>query len=112
MSVDWSGFAVPKTPPLRSTSYRKWISRQPCAACGRLGFSHAHHESDPGGRGVAIKASDEDMLPLCPECHHRRHQMGYETFWQGRSPARLKQNMKILYERREHAPHDEEVFSG
>jgi hypothetical protein len=40
----------------------------------------AHHESIMG-RGMGLKASDHEVVPLCMECHKRRHDMGKITFW-------------------------------
>ena len=64
----------------------RWLRAQPCAACGRIGPSHAHHPRH--GVGLALKAPDSDAIPLCASdprtgrlgCHdalHRRHGL----FW-------------------------------
>lgn len=100
--VDWQGFAVPKDPPQRNPEYRTWISTMPCSQCGKKteGGNHPHHEAEKGGRGCGIKASDNDILPLCAHCHHLRHAIGAKSFWKDRDLAVIKNNYRLLFQYR------------
>lgn len=62
----------------RSKQYLDFIRKQPCLVCG-VNPSQAHHESLTG-RGVGIKCSDFETIPLCPDCHRLRHTLGKASF--------------------------------
>lgn len=55
--------AAPKSEPIRSESYRRWVATLPCMACKIEGYSQAAHPCQ--GRGLGQKASDLDCFPLC-----------------------------------------------
>ena len=64
--------------PYRSEKYKAWIRKQPCASCGRPPQHypiHAHHEP-LGKNSVGGKPPDTHLLPLCYECHAKRHNQG------------------------------------
>ena len=65
----------------RNPKYLDFVRSHPCLICGK--DSVAHHESatglSPGAMGK--KCSDLLAIPLCPECHQKRHDEGYITFW-------------------------------
>ena len=81
-------FKTPKPDPKHITpedkDYKGFIRLKPCCVCVRP--SIAHHEQI-SGRGIGIKASDYEILPLCfstpgfEGCHERRHRIGKYTFW-------------------------------
>lgn len=48
------------------------VKQLPCAICGTPGPNDAHHCQS--GRFGKAKASDFDVIPLCPPCH--RHEYG------------------------------------
>lgn len=52
----------------------------PCVSCGQSPTkerpTEAHHEPPVARGGV-----DADCVPLCPDCHTRRHTVGEVTFW-------------------------------
>ena len=77
--TDWSGFACPKTQTYRSKKCCEWFRGLPCHICG--GKARHHHETVTG-RGIGIKGPDDEAVPLCDECHRRRHDMGRESFWE------------------------------
>ncbi len=52
-----------KTPTFRSESYRRFVSQQPCFACGIEGYSQAAHANV--GKGLGMKVSDLNTFPLC-----------------------------------------------
>jgi hypothetical protein len=59
--------SVPKTPPKRSETYRRWVATLACAHCKKAGPSQCAHADE--GKGMALKADDETCFPLCPACH-------------------------------------------
>jgi hypothetical protein len=67
--------------PARDESYKAFIRRQPCCACGRMPAEAAHTGID-GGMGQ--KASDYSCVPLCFNCHtggsRSYHRIGIRAF--------------------------------
>lgn len=54
--------------------YKAWIRKQPCICCGTRRYVEAAHV---GTRGLGMKCSDYETIPLCswhhvqgPEAHH------------------------------------------
>jgi hypothetical protein len=75
---------TPLTKPirLRDRDHLKFVSTQPCLACGRSP-SDAHHLKFAQGRALGRKVSDEFTVPLCRAHHRELHQRGDErTWWQ------------------------------
>jgi hypothetical protein len=72
----------PLTKPirLRDRDHLKFVSTQPCLACGRSP-SDAHHLKFAQGRALARKVSDEFTVPLCRAHHRELHQRGDERIW-------------------------------
>jgi hypothetical protein len=67
---------------LRDRDHLKFVSTQPCLACGRSP-SDAHHLKFAQQRALARKVSDEFTVPLCRTHHRELHQRGDEfTWWQ------------------------------
>ena len=56
---------IPKTKPVRSESYRRWVSSLPCAHCGKPGPSQCAH-SDLS-KGMSMKSSDDTCFPACAD---------------------------------------------
>jgi hypothetical protein len=78
---------TPLTKPvrLRDRDHLKFVSTQPCLACGRSP-SDAHHLKFAQGRALGRKVSDEFTVPLCRAHHRELHQRGDErTWWQQRN---------------------------
>lgn len=70
---------MPKKKTKRDPKYLAYIRTLPCCVCGvRMGIV-AHHESILG-KGVGLKCSDYETLPLCRDCHHDRHFKGFGWF--------------------------------
>ena len=59
----------------RNKEYLKWIAGLGCIICQAPAV--AHHQ---GKRGMGIKASDFDTIPLCHIHHQEIHQHGSKTF--------------------------------
>jgi hypothetical protein len=68
----------PKPQRIEDKKYLAWIRKKPCVICARKAV--AHHEQITG-RGIGIKASDYETIPLCNVCHRRRHDRGKLCFW-------------------------------
>ena len=86
LDIENEDLAYPKPFTYQNEAYKGWIRMQPCAKCGMVGFSVAHHERGLGGGGVGMKPPDYYCVPLCNNCHYERHTTGYLTFWEGYSP--------------------------
>ena len=76
----------PKHKTHRDEDYKAFIRNKPCIICARKAV--AHHEAVTN-RGIGIKCSDYETLPLCEVCHEARHRLGRDTFWQGYNIERL-----------------------
>jgi hypothetical protein len=71
---------IGKTLRLRDRDHLKFVSAQPCLACGRSP-SDAHHLKFAQGRALGRKVSDEFTVPLCRTHHRELHQRGNERSW-------------------------------
>jgi hypothetical protein len=65
---------------LRDRGHLKFVSTQPCLACGRSP-SDAHHLKFTQQRALGRKVSDEFTVPLCRAHHRELHQRGDERMW-------------------------------
>lgn len=65
---------------LRDRDHLKFVSAQPCLACGRSP-SDAHHLKFAQQRALGRKVSDEFTVPLCRTHHRELHQRGDELKW-------------------------------
>ena len=80
---------------LRDRDHLKFVSAQPCLACGRSP-SDAHHLRFAQARAMGRKVSDEFTVPLCRTHHRELHQGGDElTWWQQLNvePLRIAQKL-------------------
>lgn len=65
---------VPKLNYARDEGYRRLVAQLACAHCGKAGPSQVAH-ADSAGKGMALKPSDYEVMPLCaptpgrPGCH-------------------------------------------
>ncbi|RJT12818.1 DUF968 domain-containing protein [Rahnella inusitata] len=62
----------PKRRRYENTKYTQWVKRQPCCACGN-GSDDPHHIAGNGFGGMATKAHDLFVIPLCRRCHDSLH---------------------------------------
>lgn len=53
----------PKSRPVRSESYRRWVASLPCAICGAEGWTQAAHGNM--GKGLGLKVCDLQLFPAC-----------------------------------------------
>jgi len=56
----------PRKGRVHDEEYLAWIRKQPCICCGTRRYVEAAHV---GMRGLGMKCSDYEALPLCP-AHH------------------------------------------
>ena len=63
---------IPKRRRYENSKYTQWIKRQPCCACGN-GSDDPHHITGNGFGGMATKAHDLFVIPLCRRCHDSLH---------------------------------------
>lgn len=76
--IDPGDLAFAKEKAIRSPKYLRAVASLPCCCCGREGASQAAHINR--GKGMAIKASDNQTFPLCSlgpmieGCHARYDQ--------------------------------------
>jgi ERF superfamily protein/uncharacterized protein DUF968 len=71
---------IGKTLRLRDRDHLKFVSAQPCMACGRSP-SDAHHLKFAQERALSRKVSDEFTVPLCRTHHRELHRCGDERIW-------------------------------
>ena len=64
----------------RDPDHLKFVSTQPCLACGRHP-SDAHHLKFAQQRAMGRKVSDEYTVPLCRVHHRELHRRGDERIW-------------------------------
>jgi hypothetical protein len=65
---------------MRDRNHLRFVSTQPCLACGRTP-SDAHHLRFAEQRALGRKVSDEFTVPLCRLHHRELHRRGDELGW-------------------------------
>jgi hypothetical protein len=75
-----SGMTLSKPLRRRNRNHLKFVSTQPCLACGRQP-SDAHHVRFAQQRAMGRKVSDEYTVPLCRVHHRDVHRRGDERIW-------------------------------
>jgi DNA recombination protein Rad52 len=78
--VDKSLLTIAEPKRIRCKEHLRYVASQACLVCGRSP-SHAHHVRYAQARGVALKVSDEFVVPLCAIHHHQIHTTGKEEEW-------------------------------
>lgn len=63
---------------VRDDKYLAFIRTETCIACWEYGCI-PHHENLTG-KGMGIKCSDLETIPLCYKCHDERHMLGKKSF--------------------------------
>lgn len=53
----------------------------------------AHHENEEMKGVMGGKVGDNQSIPLCHECHSRRHNKGRKAFWGERKPLELAEKL-------------------
>lgn len=64
----------------RSKKHLDYVRRLDCMICKTNYSVQAHHLLKPwkGQRGMGMKSSDYNVVPLCHTCHRELHDMGDE----------------------------------
>lgn len=77
------------------------IKSLPCACCGKIGPSSAHHLR--AGMGTAQRNDDWITIPLCHDCHQGKHgvhgDQAYMRTWKKTELSMLAWALKTLYGR-------------
>lgn len=79
----------------RSQAHSAFIRSFACCNCGSTVNIQAAHVRMGSGAGIGQKPDDFRMVPLCggglgcDGCHQLQHQVGEETFWNGRDVEAL-----------------------
>lgn len=69
-----------KSPRFRSRTYLAHVASLRCVVCGTSPVQ-AHHLLRTPEKGMAMKAGDDQVIPLCPMCHRNLHLDGNEGRW-------------------------------
>lgn len=64
---------------MKNKEYLIFVSSLPCICTGKYGESTSHHLMKEVKRGLAMKSSDEHVLPLHYTEHDALHRHGNET---------------------------------
>jgi DNA recombination protein Rad52 len=78
--IDKSVLTIGEPKRIRCKQHLKYVASKPCVICGRSP-SQAHHVRFAQARGVALKVSDEFVVPLCAVHHRENHTTGDERRW-------------------------------
>ena len=80
--IDYSKFALAKSPPIRSPKHLAYVRTFPCCVCGTDDTIEAHHLTHvKGNGGMSLKNDDKYTVPLCRENHFLLHWTGERTYW-------------------------------
>jgi len=82
--IEKSALAIPEPRRLRDKAHVRFVSQQPCLACGRRP-ADAHHLRFAQSPALGRKVSDEFTVPLCRVHHRELHRCGDEAEWWSRS---------------------------
>ena len=80
MGVDKASLKFSVTRRVRDKDHLRHVAALPCLICEQLP-SHAHHVTFAQSRGLALKVSDEFVVPLCAIHHNELHRAGAEELW-------------------------------
>ena len=69
----------------------------PCLVCEQIP-SHAHHLTFAQPRGLALKVSDEFVVPLCALHHNELHRSGCEELWWKRTGLDPRNAARTLWD--------------
>ena len=78
--IDKASLVVATPRRIRDKAHLRSVGTLPCLVC-RQTPSHPHHLTFAQPRGLALKVSDEFVVPLCAEHHNDLHRLHPETAW-------------------------------
>jgi hypothetical protein len=86
--------AQPKPKTVRDPQYLEWLRRRPCVFCKAPPPSEASHH---GKRGMGLKPSDHEALPLCRVHHQRWHDKGSpHPIWDDLPRDEKRERLRLL----------------
>ena len=98
--IDKSTLEIGTERRLRDKTHLRYVATKPCLVCGRQPC-HAHHLTFAQQRGLAMKVSDEFVVPLCAVHHDELHRSGSErSWWHGRGTDPLSAAAELWDESR------------
>jgi len=65
---------------IRDKKHLAFIRTLPCFKCWKKPSDPAHISTKNDG-GMAIKATDKNVIPLCRVCHQEQHRIGFKAFF-------------------------------
>ncbi len=63
----------------RDSAYRAFVTGKPCIVHGSPGEAH-HYGDMTDGRGTGHKATDQNLVPVCQQCHREVEKVGRARF--------------------------------
>ena len=80
--IDYTKFALAKTPPTRSPKHLAFVRTFPCCVCGTDDTIQAHHLTHvKGNGGMSLNNDDKYTVSLCSLDHNLLHWMGERSYW-------------------------------
>ena len=78
--IDKACLAIATVRRQRDKAHLRQVGSLPCVVCKSVP-SHPHHLTFAQARGLALKVSDEYVVPLCVEHHNDLHRSAAERLW-------------------------------
>lgn len=64
---------------MKNRHYLDWVKTLPCCACGDPTTVDPHHRIG-NKKGMSLRSSDFQTMPLCRKHHDELHNHGHQTF--------------------------------
>jgi len=97
--IDKAALAIRTARRMRDKDHLRHVASLPCLVCQAVP-SHPHHLTFAQPRGLALKVSDEFVVPLCVEHHNDVHRGGSEQGWWKRLGIEALPIARELWQRR------------
>ena len=109
--IDKAALAIRTARRFRDKAHLRHVATLPCLIC-QTTPSHPHHLTFAQPRGLALKVSDEFVVPLCAIHHNEVHRGGAEQLWWKRIGIEPLAIAQKLWKKRTHTePHPETTAS-
>jgi hypothetical protein len=97
LPIDKAALPIGVTRRERDKDHIRHVGTLPCLICEQMP-SHAHHLTFAQPRGLALKVSDEFVVPLCALHHNELHRSGSEELWWKRTGLEPLYAARTLWE--------------
>jgi len=101
--IDKAGLSIRTERRQRDKDHLRHVATLPCLVC-QAAPSHPHHLTFAQPRGLALKVSDEFVVPLCAIHHNDVHREGAEALWWKRMGLEPLEIARALWAARERTP--------